>query len=310
MVICRNAYDEDTKTIKSLWKESFGDDVYMQYFFDILYDFKRGIVAQDFSENEKNVVAFLYRFEMQMTNLGPVSYVYAACTNKEYRKQGIMTKLLEYSEKLDKEDGYKATMLIPANESLFEFYKKRGFAKEIYCKLSEYKKEYFDNIDNMVKNIQGKTAKVIDILNINFKMFLEEQGDVINKMIKLYNHKSNFNRIVRDNDFIADRINYYKCTGGNVFVIYDNNIVKGYAFVNFDNLNVYVDELCVENDMYKIHLIKEIYKYCIKNTKDTEYDKILVKVRGFDEKTMKKYGCLKLYSEEKYEDISIGLLYD
>ena len=49
-------------------------------------------------------------------------YIYAACTLEKYRKEGLMSALLEYAIK-----NYKSVCLIPANEELAEYYRKRGF---------------------------------------------------------------------------------------------------------------------------------------------------------------------------------------
>lgn len=49
-------------------------------------------------------------------------YIFAVCTKPEYRKRGIFTK------HLDAVIGNKACILIPENESLFDFYERFGFS--------------------------------------------------------------------------------------------------------------------------------------------------------------------------------------
>ena len=52
-------------------------------------------------------------------------YVYAVCTLKKYKAKGFATELIEYAKK-----EYGSLCLIPANKSLIDFYKKRGFTNK------------------------------------------------------------------------------------------------------------------------------------------------------------------------------------
>lgn len=53
-------------------------------------------------------------------------YLYAAATHPDYKKQGLMTRILELAKKEN-----KLVLLRPANTELLEFYKKRGFSEII-----------------------------------------------------------------------------------------------------------------------------------------------------------------------------------
>ena len=57
----------------------------------------------------------------------PAHYVYAASTLPEYRKQGCMTGLVDYACKLADSRGQKFSVLAPATEELFKFYRKLGY---------------------------------------------------------------------------------------------------------------------------------------------------------------------------------------
>lgn len=81
---------------------------------------------------DKKVVSQLHMPHLKILCAGdevPSSYVYAASTLPEYRKQGCMTQLLEYSFKILRERGQKYSVLVPANENLFKFYRKLGYYK-------------------------------------------------------------------------------------------------------------------------------------------------------------------------------------
>lgn len=51
-------------------------------------------------------------------------YLYAAATHPEYKKRGLMTRVLEFAKTEE-----KVVILRPANAELVEFYKKRGFTE-------------------------------------------------------------------------------------------------------------------------------------------------------------------------------------
>lgn len=108
---------DNIEDIVPLWSEAFGDS-------------REDIVF--FCENVKNAECIVYfdgdvavsmLYLINCTLAGREShYVYAASTFKSKQKNGYMSKLLEYT--LDK---YKDVCLIPADEKLVNYYKKRGF---------------------------------------------------------------------------------------------------------------------------------------------------------------------------------------
>jgi glucose-1-phosphate thymidylyltransferase len=80
-----------------------------------------------------SVVAMLNIVELQ-TDYGPTAYLYAIATAAEWRGQGFASELIRQAIDVSRERGYKAVMLIPADEKLVEYYKRFGFG-EPSCKL-------------------------------------------------------------------------------------------------------------------------------------------------------------------------------
>ena len=108
---------KDRSEIKELWQEAFGaTDKETMFFADNVKDadsigiYKNGELAST-----------MYLVECTLDG-EKYFYIYAACTLKKYRKEGLMTNLLEYAVK-----NYKNVCLIPANEGLADYYRKRGF---------------------------------------------------------------------------------------------------------------------------------------------------------------------------------------
>lgn len=109
-------YFNDSDLITDLWKEAFSDSDE-----DILY----------FLQNCKNKKCLGFfdgdllcsmLFLIECTLNGEKSYyIYAACTYKSRRNRGDMSALLDYCKK-----NYDSICLIPADNGLINFYKKRG----------------------------------------------------------------------------------------------------------------------------------------------------------------------------------------
>lgn len=106
--------------IALVWGEAFGDS-----FDDIKY----------FEENVQNAKCLAYYDNESICSLLYLvdctlcgehqKYVYAVCTLKKYKAKGFATELIEYAKK-----EYGSLCLIPANKSLIDFYKKRGFTNK------------------------------------------------------------------------------------------------------------------------------------------------------------------------------------
>lgn len=109
-------FTDNKNDIIKCWKEAFSDSDE-----DILFFVENVKNAKCLAYyNSDNIASMLY---LVKSNLG--LYIYAACTLKEYQKQGIMTKLLNYCK-----DNYENICLIPANNDLIGYYKNRDFTKE------------------------------------------------------------------------------------------------------------------------------------------------------------------------------------
>lgn len=110
---CKNKSD-----IVSLWKNVFGDTEE-----EILFFIENAKNADCLAlYKEKKIASMLFLVDCSI-NGKEGKYIYAACTKKEFEGRGLMTKLLDASKKFD----YDFLCLIPASDSLVDFYNKRGF---------------------------------------------------------------------------------------------------------------------------------------------------------------------------------------
>lgn len=111
-------YNED---VIRLWHSCFGDSRE-----EILY-FIHNCVNKSCLCLEYNgkVVSVLFLVDCVVNNKY-CEYIYAACTDKNYRQNGFMSYLLDYSHR-----SFENVLLVPANDDLAEYYRKHGFTYEI-----------------------------------------------------------------------------------------------------------------------------------------------------------------------------------
>lgn len=60
-------------------------------------------------------------------------YIYCACTDSEWRGRGLMSQLLEEAVRMGIQRGDEFSFLLPAQESLFAYYRARGYTIPFYC---------------------------------------------------------------------------------------------------------------------------------------------------------------------------------
>ncbi len=110
----------DKSAIKSLWKNTFGDTEEEILFFLNNADYS----CLGYTENGV-LVSMLFLVSCSL-NGEKAEYIYAACTDKNYRSKGIMTELVEHCKK-----EFSLLCLIPAEDSLINYYYERGFTGEL-----------------------------------------------------------------------------------------------------------------------------------------------------------------------------------
>ena len=130
--------NEHLIALRSLWKEAFGDtDEFIDAFIESAFSPDRCRCVF----NGDSAVAALYWFDC-LYREQRVAYLYAIATAKEYRGQGICSKLMKDTHSHLKALGYAGAILVPGSERLFEFYEKLGYKTcssigEVVCDASE-----------------------------------------------------------------------------------------------------------------------------------------------------------------------------
>ncbi len=130
MLIDMHEYKE---SLADLWHVVFGDDYsYINRIFDDEY--KNDILCFSHIENGKAVSAFyLLKNTLRCDNYDYNGfYLYSAATLPEYRKMGLMSKLIHEALEYCKSEDVDFVSLVPANDGLYSYYNKFGFREAMY----------------------------------------------------------------------------------------------------------------------------------------------------------------------------------
>ncbi len=127
----RPARPEDLPGIKRLWMQAFHDsEAATDFYFDhrlprvdlldcLLVDTRGG-----------DLRGMLSLLPIDLLSGGvsyPARYFFAIATDERFRRMGISTRLIGEAERITLETGGVASLLVPANPPLFDFYGKRGY---------------------------------------------------------------------------------------------------------------------------------------------------------------------------------------
>ena len=127
------------KSLSDLWYTVFGDSYdYIGLIFKPEYE--RDIICFAELDSEKAVSAFyLIKNALRFNNrLYNGYYLYAAATLPEYRKFGIMSKLIKEAQSYCEENKIDFISLVPSEESLYSYYSRFGFEESMYCNKGTY----------------------------------------------------------------------------------------------------------------------------------------------------------------------------
>lgn len=109
--------------LTALWREAFGDsDEFLNLFFSTAYSSKKARVCLI----DGKLAAMLYWFECSLNGL-KIAYIYAVATKKEFRNKGLASLLLKDTHEHLNALGFDAAVLVPSEDSLFNFYQKLGY---------------------------------------------------------------------------------------------------------------------------------------------------------------------------------------
>jgi len=128
----RQPRDSDLPELISLWQEAFGDaEEEAAFYFRLRHRHGNMLVM----EKEGRIAGMLSMLPVTLTAKSfciPGRYVFAVATKKENRGQGISTALLDAAHEAMRREGTAVSLLVPADDGLYAFYRKRGYQTAFY----------------------------------------------------------------------------------------------------------------------------------------------------------------------------------
>ena len=109
--------------LRKLWQEAFDEpDDFTNLFFT------KGFSPDRYHRIEENgvPVSALYWFDCYLEGR-KLAYIYGVATLKSHQGKGLAGRLLRETHEILKVQGYAGAILVPAGESLFDFYQKFGY---------------------------------------------------------------------------------------------------------------------------------------------------------------------------------------
>lgn len=119
--------ESDLAELKSLWKEAFGDtDEFIEGFFTRRYSPGSALVYRSGYSIASMIFFPHYEFSIEGKACG-LGYICGAATRKDFRGRGMMGELVGASHKVIGGRGDWFAALIPASDSLYEYYRRFGY---------------------------------------------------------------------------------------------------------------------------------------------------------------------------------------
>lgn len=251
-----------------LWIKTFGDS---QEYVDLLFDNYFDLNLIEYYEEKGIIIASLlgipYEFKNGFQTLKGL-YLCGLCTETAFRKQGIMSYLLDKINNRVKEK-FDISFLIPATEELQIFYQARDYHKGIYRVEEKYTNAHnFDNdflYENnreeerirKLKNNFYKNLKV-DILKANDEKekikvieFIEKEEKEHKSCLILQHGTKNLKVVLAENEI----------DNGKIFICKTpDNIVTGVGFINsIENGRIMIPALFYSDKASYYKLLQSIH---------------------------------------------------
>lgn len=227
---------KDKKTLsKHIWQECFNDeDKFVSFYFDNIYKDENTYLIDKDKKAVSHVQTLPYLLHINGYNI-PINYISGACTSKEYREKGLMQRLLFNTLSDREQKGDLLSILIPANETLYQYYENKfGYKTFFYdCLTSE-----IGDVENVLPK-EVTTSSLVDLIHSvetarSFACVLHSEQNIKN-IIKEYTLSDNAHIV-----YLQRKAN-------------SEGEVIGVAFVIEQSNNIIVKDIfCAKNDVAKL----------------------------------------------------------
>jgi len=235
--------DKYKPTLKAIWKLCFpmDTDSFIDFYFDEIYKNEETLV---YLENGKPASAFqIIPYSLKNgTEIFQAGYISGAMTHPDFRRKGLMKKILLASFDIMRERGFDYSFLIPQETWLFDFYEKFGYKTSKPVSLRAKRSEEPQSPDSqcwVYDGIAGQARNDRTIYSI-YSYFLSKIPQVILKT------EIQFKQILQD---------FFDENG----VLFTNE--QGIAFTFKEENQIVVKEFFYQNQKVKEVFLKNIRDY-------------------------------------------------
>lgn len=273
----RYAHSGDVKQIRDLWDICFPDESgFNEYFFSNLFVLENVLLylVDDQIAAMTQMIPCKIRFSDRVEDC---TYIYGACTHPEYRRQHLMSRLLERSFVLDQSLGRKCSVLIPAEPWLFDFYHDFGY-RPVF-KIHTTETVFQPNRSIRLSMLSEKDIPAIDTL-------YEEQFSAC------------MPHLARDRFEWDKQIKMFRKIGLGCMGLRDSSDrLLAYAFAwKPENESVYVQEIVAGSENTKQMLLNAVSDFA---------DVSIIRYSHFAEEPLtEKLGCMK-----RYDNLDVSIAY-
>jgi len=235
----------DKGMVADLWQVSFFDSPeYVELFFNRVYKPENTLVIKrnGFIISALQMIPYKAKIDDKII---PVAYVCGVCTHPSARGQGLMKSLIHQAKLEMYRRGFLFAIVIPAEPSLFNFYRELGFTSLI---------------THGVKNIFLDSQLLTEFEKENAYFFEE----CTNQHFTYFNKKQNERRhtILHDENDFETILQELNCCGDKAFTALYNDTPVGIAFVEKISSNtIRIKEITADNENIQSALYKYASKY-------------------------------------------------
>ncbi|MBQ3594404.1 MAG: GNAT family N-acetyltransferase [Bacteroidales bacterium] len=222
--------------VRILWDKCFSEED--KRFVDLYFKMRYNDEDNIFIEREGKVVSALqlisYPFSYYGKTIG-CAYISGACTDPDYRSQGLMNELILKSLKKAKNNGACFAALIPASESLFNYYSGTNFVTTF-----DYSKMHI--------NISRQTAANVQ-QSVMVSRFEPESEEEFYEVYEYFNNKMrNRNCCIQHDEYdfkvITEDLDIFD---NNLLVAKYGDDICGLAFCYLRNEAIYIKDVFAES---------------------------------------------------------------
>lgn len=143
----RLARKGETAQQKEIWKLCFGDpESYIDFYFTNRYKEDDTVVLLHDGEIAAMLTMIPVRTVFPNDRSLNTAMFYAIATHPKFQNRGFATQLMDYSNQLLRARKEELSVLVPANNQLFEYYRKQGYQDGLYIRETLFSREGADSL--------------------------------------------------------------------------------------------------------------------------------------------------------------------